>query len=487
MKKRTRFMVAILCMALLLTLAACTKKEETPSVSAEEEALSRYQQTCAIIAQVPDLTVEVEYALSRIVGGETYSEKMTEIATYRGLGTADAVASAKQQVAFGPYETQYAEYYKNGMAYCKTEDSTFRAEMDLQQFQSRRIPAILVDASLYGAVEVDKLFGNTAITFSQPKKLESWATDYSGAVLVSATGTVVLDKEGNLTKSTYAAEFTCGKITYNLQVTASVKPETAEDLDADLAGLSAKCPALTYFDAPRKILQVVGDVYTAQALSAEYTESVYSAAFSRSRSQTSSFDTYGTDAGFMAQSRYEVINTDYSNTPVTNSEVVIFRGGLCTSSLNGAEPTMREGITAETMRTYCEDAVLAALFTPNHLKNAKLTEKKDQLRIDFAGNTAFGDNLCSSIYSIFNANLDTYAESYTTPTAGGYLCIDKTTGLPTALGITLERVHVAGEISYSLTYQLDQTMQLSSPEAYENITGEPLPSETTPTEPATKP
>ncbi|MBQ8768148.1 MAG: hypothetical protein IJZ15_00635 [Oscillospiraceae bacterium] len=484
MKKRTRFMVAILCIALLLTLPACAQKEETPSVSAQEEALQRYQQTCAIVAQVPDLTVEVEYALSRIVGGETYSEKMTEIATYRGLGTADAVACVKQQVAFGPYETQYAEYYKNGMAWCKTEDSAFRGKMELQDFLNRHIPAILVDASLYAGVDVDKLFGNTAITFSQPEKLESWATDYAGAVLVSATGTVVLDKDGNLTKSTYTAEFTCDKIAYSLQVAASVKPEVAESLDTDLADLPAKCPALTYFDAPRKILQVVGDVYTAQAMSAAYTESVYSAAFSRSRSQTSSFDTYGAGEDFMAQSSYEVINTDYSNTPVTNSEVVIFRSGNCTSSLNGAEPTVREGITAEAMRTYCEDAVLAALFTPNHLKNAELTEEKNQLRIEFTGNTAFGDNLCSSIYSIFNANLDTYAESYTTPTASGYLCIDKATGLPTALGVKLERVHVAGEISYPLTYQLDQTMQFSAAQAYENITGEPEP---TPTEPATNP
>ena len=255
--------------------------------------------------------------------------------------------------------------------------------------------------------------------------------------------------------------------------------EAVETLDEELASLPKKCPKLDYFDAPRKILQVVGDVYTAQAMSAEYTEMVNSVAFARSRSQTSTFDMYGTDAEFMAQSSYEVINTDYSNTPVTNSEVVTFRNNTCTSSLNGADPTVREGITAETMRTFCEDAVLAALFTPNHLKNATLTEKKGQLRIKFTGNAAFADNLCSSIYSIFNANLDTYAESYTTPTAGGYLYIDKESGLPVALGIELERVHVSGEVSYPLTYELDQTMQLSSGDAYENITGEPLPEPTT--------
>ena len=476
MKQRARLLVAILCIALLLT--ACSK-DETPSISAEEEALQRYQLACETVAQAPDLTMGVEYALSRTVNGEIYTEKMTEALSFRGLGTADVVACVKQQVAFGPYETKYAEYYRKDMAYCKTEDSTFRAEMTAQQFQKRQIPAILLDAELYGTVKVDKIFNSTAITFSDSKKLESWATDYADAVLISATGTAVLDKDGNLTSSTYTAQFTCGKTTYDLQITATLKLEAAATLDEELASLPKKCPTLDYFDAPRKILQVVGDVYTAQAMTAEYTEMVNSEAFARSRSQTSTFDMYGAGADFMAQSSYEVINTDYSNTPVTNSEVVTFRDNACTSSLNGADPTVREGITAETMRTFCEDAVLAALFTPNHLKNATLTEKKGQLRIKFTGNTAFADDLCSSIYSIFNANLDTYAESYTTPTAGGYLYIDKASGLPVALGIELERVHVSGEVSYPLTYELDQTMQLSSGDAYENITGEPLPEPTT--------
>ena len=481
MKKRTRFMVVILCIALLLSLAACHKPDDTPSVSAEEKALLRYQQICNSVNTASDLTVEAEYSLIRTVDGQAYSEVFTEAAAYRGLGTDDAMASVVQQIAFGPYQTQYTEAYYQNTAYCQTDGISFCTDMTIQQFVDRQIPAVLVDAALYDTVKVDKLFGNTTITFSQPKQLESWATDQAGAKMISATGTVALDTEDNLLKTTYTAQFSCGTTVYDLQVTASVKLEAALwTFDEALS----KSSVLSYFDAPRKILQVVGDVYTATAMSAEYTESVYSAAFARSRSQTSRFDTYGVGDDFLARSSYEVINTDYSNTPVTTAEVVIYQDGICTSSLNGAAPTVREGITAETMRTYCEDAVLAALFTPNHIKNAKLTEKEGQLRIDFAGNTAFADFVCSNIYAIFNANLDTYAQSYTTPKASGYLIIDKETGLPTALGIALERIHVAGEVSYSLTYALDQTMQLSSTQAYENITGG---LETTPTEPVTEP
>ncbi len=468
MKQRTKIAVAFLCVALLLT--ACNS---TSSALAAEEARQSYAQAIDNIEQAPDLTLTVEYTQSRTVDGDTYTENMTETVSYRGLGTDAAVAAVKQQVAFGPYEAQYSEFYRKGKAYCVTKDSGFSAKMTMQQFQNRQIPAVLIDSALYDTVELNKSFNGTSITFSGAKKLEKWATDYTGAVLVSATGTVTLDKDGKLSESTYTAEFTCGKTQYALQVKVTVAQEAPETLDDDLADIPKKCPELNYFDAPRKILQVVGDVYTAQAMSAKYTETVDSMAFARKRSQTSTFDIYGTGADFMAESSYEVTNTDYSNTPSTSSEVVAFRDNTCTSSLNGAAPTVREGITAETMRTFCEDAVLAALFTPNHLKNATMAEKNGQLQIAFTGNTAFADNLCSRIYSIFNANLDTYAESYTTPTAGGYLCIDKATGLPTSLGIVLERIHVAGDVSYPLTYQLDQTMQLSSKDAYENITGEP--------------
>jgi len=469
MKLRTVFMVAILCVALLFTATGCKKVKQLSPEQVRDEMLAQYEKYCEAVSNASDLIIEAAYTRSRVVGGERYTEQVTETIAYRGLGTENPASVVKQQVAFGPYSTQYAEYYSQKTAYCKTDNSTFRSNMDFQQFQSRHIPAIPIDAALYSTVEVAKNGDDTIATFSGPQKLEHWVTDYSGAGLVSASGTITVDKDGNVRNITYSAQYTCDTVTYDFQVLMSVKLETAQGMDEDFSGLSASGPLLSYFDAPRKILQVVGDVYTAQAMSAEYTETVHSDAFARSRSQVSTFDTYGTGEDFMAQSSYEVVNTDYSNTPVANSEVVVFKDGVCLSSLNGATPAVREGIQPETMRNYCEDAVLAALFTPNHFKNARLTTTKYHLRIDFDGNEEFANNLCSSIYAVFNADLDYYAESFVTPTASGYLCINKATGLPTYLGVSLERIHTIGEVDYPLTYQLKQTMQLSSTTAYQNI------------------
>ena len=168
MKQRTRFMGAILCIALLLT--ACGKND-TPAISPEEEALQRYKQACENVSQAPDITLEVDYTLSRTVGGEVYTEKMTEMESFRGLHTKDAVASVKQQVTFGSYETQYAEFYRNGTAYCKTDDAAFCAEMDMEQFRSRLVPTVLLSASIYGAVKVDRFLTTLLFRFL---RLQSW-------------------------------------------------------------------------------------------------------------------------------------------------------------------------------------------------------------------------------------------------------------------------------------------------------------------------
>lgn len=469
MKRRSGFVAAFLCAALLLTMTSC--KNENPEEKLQK-ALEQYQQACQNASEANNLTLDVEFECSRSIGDEVYTEKMTGTMTWRDKGTSDVAVAVAQQVAFGPYQTQYAEIFYNGAAYCQTGGSTFRTDMKVQEFLDRQIPVVLLDAALYESVTATTSSGSTIVTFAEPKKLENWATDYEKAVMDTAQGAATIDKEGNLLSATYTAQYTCGQTVYLLRVATKVKAESVPILEENLAGIPAKCPVLTYFDAPRKILQVVGDVYTAKAMSAEYVETVSSAAYARSRTQTSSFDMFGTGSDFMARSRHEVSNTDYTDTTTTNSEEVIFRDGGCASSLNGAEPTPREGITEETMRTFCEDAVLAALVTPNHLGDARLTQTQEEWRIEFDGNDAFADNLCGSIYSIFNVDLDYYAESFTTPTAGGYLSIDRSTGLPTALGIELERVHKVGDITYPLTYQLDQTMQLSSTAAYENIVGE---------------
>lgn len=482
MKLRTGALV-LLCLALLFAVIGCGEEAPTETTTMPTEdplaALSAqeyYEYGRTLLQSTPNLTVTMNFEKTRQVNRETYSEKMVSTMSFRDQGTSQVAASVKQDVSFGTYPTQYVELYSAGKAYCQISGSTFQANnMAWKDFLSRQIPVAVLDSSAYGSVTSENLADRVVTTFTLPYVLESWVCDDEDAVLVTASGTATSDTLGNLLQTTYTAQYTIGETVYHVSVTADVSIGAVQTLDADLATIPTECPTLSYFDAPRRILQVVGDVYTSKSMSVEYTESLYSAAYARRRSQTSAFDTYGTGSEFMACSRYEVSLLDYSNTAEVNSEVVTFLDGVCTSSINGAEPTIRNNVSAQQMREYCEDSILAALFTPNHLLDAKVSDNGEFLCIRFTGNEAFANNLCSSIYNMFGANLDHYAESFTTPTAEGYLCISKHTGLPTALGVALSRVHVIEGVSCQLNYQLDQTMQLSSATAYETITGEPMP------------
>ena len=483
MKRRAGIRLLSLCLMLCLTLSACGDKTpaetEPPATEPviELTVQEKYMKAREDLYAVPELTATVDFTKTRQVNGETYSEKMTSVMSCKDVGTSQVAASVKQNVTFGNYETEYAEYFKTGSVYCAVSGSYFQAKnMTWRDFSARQLPLGLLDAANYAFITTEEMEnGQIRYSFTEPKVLESWACTEEDAVLVTASGTAIMDAEGNLLQSTYQAQYTIDEVPYQLEVTSVITKEVVDTLDADLNAIVTNCPAITCFDAPRMLLQVVGDVYTSQAMSVKYTESLYSAAYARRRSQTSTFDTYGSGASFIARSMYEVSLLDYSNTADVNSEVVTFLNGSCTSSINGAEAVVRPNITAQQMREYCEDSILAALFTPNYLLNAEITENDEFICIRFTGNDAFAEAMCTSIYNMFGANLDHYAESFTTPTAGGYLCINKHTGLPTAMGIELSRIHVIGGVSCALNYQLDQTMQLSSATAYEAITGNPLP------------
>ena len=485
MKLRTGIRLLLLCLMLFLVLSGCgdeTPPETTPPATEPVVELTlqeRYTLSCDNLYKVPDLTATVTYTKTRQVNGETYSEKMTSIMSCRDVGTSQVVSSVKQDVTFGTYSTEYAEYFKAGRAYCAVSGSYFQNKnMTWKDFTARQLPLGLLNADLYNSVTVEEAETQMKLLFTGASRLESWVCTEEDAVLLSASGTALMDAEGNLLQTTYTAQYSLDETVYQVNVTSNISEGAVATLDTDLSAITADCPAIDYFDAPRKILQVVGDVYTSQSMTVKYTENLYSAAYARRRSQTSTFDTYGSGANFMARSMYEVSLLDYSNTANVNSEVVTFLDGSCVSSINGAEGVLRPNITAQQMREYCEDSILAALFTPNHILNAEVSDNGEFLSIRFTGNEAFAEKLCNSIYSMFGANLDHYAESFTTPTASGYLCISKRTGLPTALGISLSRIHVIDGVSCALNYQLDQMMQLSSATSYETITGSPLPGNT---------
>ena len=103
------------------------------------------------------------------------------------------------------------------------------------------------------------------------------------------------------------------------------------------------------------------------------------------------------------------------------------------------------------------------MFATRYLFDATMTDDGDVYRLDFAGNQAYCSDLIRDLSAFLNLSLEG-ATSYKDTQASGYLCIDKVTGLPVAMGMYFTRTHMFGEIPYVLSYQLDQTIALSPAE-----------------------
>ena len=489
MQSRFRFLAIILCLSLLLILFGCSNKPGDNSVPADnpipvEEIKPLYAAACQAIHTAPDLSLAISTKETRLVGGEAYIRQSNGTALYTDIGTANMEALISENLALGTYEAKYVQSYIDGAAYCQTSGCSFTAELSAAEFMEAQIPAVLLDIALYPTLRSESSGDNYLITFADATALESWAVDSQHARLISASGTVTLDKNGVMLGTAYHAEYTLSAAVYTLDVQVAITAPGPSDIRSQQPKYPANCTTLSCFTAPRMLLQVVGDVYSSAAMTGLTSETIYCAAAAATRTQTIQVDTFGRNNAFMAKTDYVVNLTDYANNTVSNTKTETFRNGVFSYTANGSGPITQSGITAKDMRSYCEDAVLAALFTPNYLAGAELTDTGDFYHLTFQGTEAFAENLFDKIYSILTFDLDAYASGYTTEYVTGYLTINKYTGLPTAMGISTSRTHTIDKVPYVTTYQLDQSLNLSSKTAYKTITGQALP-ETAPAKTAT--
>ncbi len=468
MKRIALIFSLILCLGSLL--CACNKDDDTGTVGTSQltQALALYTKAQTAIQNASDLQVTSQLSRQRAVGPDVYSETASSQASYRHGSDGTFLAHVAQNLTYGTFQMEYAEYHTGGNAYSTASGITFQGDLSSEEFLDRQIPALLIDPDLYGTAEVKAEDGLTILTFTAPTALEAWVTDISGAVPSSAAGTVTIGADGNLLRSTYEATYLCGTATYTLSVTSAPTLGLDAKLSERIPAPCDTCVALEYFDTPKRILQVVGDVYTSQSITASYTSRLYSEFAPVVRTQNSQYDIFGSGAELLAKTQHDVTVIDYSNTPQQTTETGLYSGGILTTTVNGGDPR-NTSISPEQIRISYEDALLSPVFMLNYLASAQATMDGHILQIQFSGNDTFAQNLCDGIYATFlKTNLDQYY-SFTNDLAEGYLYIDRYTCLPVAMGYNMQRTHQFGAVPYVLQYQMDQTITLSSDAAHGNI------------------
>lgn len=463
MKHFIKLCCLLLCLA-LFCFAGCTQTQDPTEPSDDTQPpvdpITLYTTARQFINYAPNLRLVISAEENRTIGDQIYTHSANTVAAYAGLHTDTPTAVVEEKLTFGTYSNAYKTFYKDGSAYAQVMDYAFITPMTMKAFQAEQIPAILLDSTLYGNITAENSLTGTTLHFTEATALEGWVQTAMTPELISAEGTAIITKAGKLLSSAYKAQYRLGETVYDLLVSVTVSTPISLDLTEQYPPELAAAAIIQNFSAPRLLLQAVGDICATENLSASYAETLFCEAADSIRKQQVQVATQGTGDSFSALVDFTATLTNYAGLSSVNTQKETFENGAYTYSLNGSKPTVLQTVTVEQMRTYCEDTVLSALLSIDYLSGAKFLDNGDTYKLQLSGTEAMAEDLCDSIYGMLNTDLDSTADSYQTTRIGGYLTIDKATGLPVEAGIFLTRIHVIGGASYTMTYELSETISL---------------------------
>lgn len=472
MKAKAAIAIVLL---LMMTLCACntnTHVEPTDDTVPPLTAEALYDNACDKLNATPNRIVSYEYLEKRTVGDDTYTEKIVGTDSYSGIGTDHMQSVVFQTLQYGTYQTEYTESFTDNTAYCCVNGSTFASSMDAGAYLSRQMPAVLIDQTLYGSITMQESADTVLLKFTQPIAPEAWVSSYAQVDLASAYATATIDADGNLMQLHYEASYSCGDTAYQLSVDSKITVPQQLDLSAALPEHSTEPVNLSYLDAPKCLLQAVGDLFTANSISAQITQTLDSKVYTLTQNQQSTLHLYSSDNVMSAFWDTALTMTDYRGDPATKTQTDRYENGTLTRVVDGVVQSAEQQ-TAEQIRLKWENQILNSFFALNYLTNATATDADGMLILSFSGNEAFCKAVASSFRSVIPNDLDTLATSSATEAAGGYLTLDKATGLPVAMGMEFRRTHVIDGVSYPLSFSLAQTLKLSDASTLDALTPAP--------------
>lgn len=447
-----------LCILMLTACSTDAPVESTGGTTPSLCAAALYDAACAKLRDASNLILSYDCRQQRTVGEDTYTEAVTGTDSYCGIGTEHMNAIVRQSLSYGAYQTEYAESFIENTAYSSVNGSCFSSEMDENTFRARQLPAVLLDSTLYGSITAQANGETVLLTFSDASAVEAWA--HENAALVDATATALLDENGCLLEYSYEASFTSGSVPYQLSVHCTLTMPQHLDLSAAHPPYTDAPAKIDDLDAPKLLLKAVGDLFTARSISAEITQHLSSGVYSLTQNQQSSLHLVDGGDQLTALRNTTLTATDYRGDPVTTVQSDRYENGTLTRTVGGTVQH-QQAQTPQQIRIEWENQILNAFFALDFLANATITDAGNSLTVRLYGNEAFCDAVSASFGSVLPNDLDAIADSYDTSAAGGYLSVQKDTGIPVSMGMEFERTHIIDGVSYPLSYALTQELKLS--------------------------
>lgn len=483
MTRWKRSLTFMLCAVLLFSMTACTDVptpiEPSDSTVPETTAPAKpdgaklFADARAAVDEAENLTLKVTLKDSSTVGASTYTSTSKQTLKLSDLNTDSFKASLEESLEIMGETTEFEEYFESSTLYVTVDDDyAFQGSMSAEEFTDRMVPAVLLDAALYGSITAEENASGTVITFTQPNGAEAWCMP-EPAELTEATGTAQLNKDGQLISTTYNISYILGGITVSQSFKCDITIESALSLKVP----SEKHAELSYIMAPRLIETATSYMECSGSVTTTISEAIISQAAGCVLTTQKSVDYRGGGSAHMAKYDYTHTFQDTSGTQ-SFTQTEKFLKGKYTMTIDDGKPEENSDVTASMMRSYCQDFLMENTLSLDYLENAQMTEFGGILYLELDCSEKYAKSLedyCCSILFDDKDLLDGMATSYKTNSSEYYLAVNAFTGFPTAIGISYTGTHTIQGTTYTLTLQTDQAITLSSLSAYETITGEPAP------------
>ncbi len=498
MKKKS-ILAWLLILAMLLGMAGCgedpepttaptTEATEPPTTEPPGPDMSFYEGGIAQLESADNLDLLVKIESTTTISGEEHKEKDTYEILYQGLQGESLVANAKENWTFCGETTEIVYTYADGNTYLDLEGGQFKSPNTTEEFMDLMHPVVPLDASLYQTITVDVGEKETVYTFADPTAAESWL-NVEEEEFLSAEATVTIVKD-SIQEMTYNVSYERGISTRNANYTFQIReiepvleltgPESADtymEIEDILAPLVLQIGYVGMGSSKTKTIDASSDI-------------LFYAAGEYLRLQES-YNFYGekTDYIFKSENDWTTVYLSGDQDSIDYHYEQSFVDNTYTQSDTYSEPSSTPGDQLALGLMADSFNAEATQFTVNidMLESITMDYTSGCVVVEFTGNADAGlameDALSYLLMHDPNA-IDELADSYETVKLEGYIALDIYTMLPTAYGVSYQGTHLFGSDMADLILEHTSVIHMPNPkEAYENITGEEMPTE----EPEVKP
>ena len=461
--------------------SAVPESSQVPETSAPEDvtdlpALEAYEKA---VAQLPaDYHVSLSLEISRTIDKDCLLTVDEWIMDVQGAGTEAMTASVQWHRNIENNKTnydtlEYEIYYSKGKAVLIHDGRYYLAEQDSEAFLNDFPPLALLHADNYKSIEwIDEAHSGIRFLEAADTEWEWLGMDCSD--ITEAQGLVSLGSDGKIYGFEYEAEYALEGIAFTAN---------AEMMLSELT----QAPTLPQINSRNMVqldsLRIVPIMELASCYADMEDFSI----------NTISYDFSQAAGGIVLWQEIMALDTDEVGPMIYDQgyQAIYSASGTESSSyelrhFNGKTTYTEDDEEAEITEApedwvdYILDYARTSCFLPEDIKNASLSDEEDCWLIAFSATDDIADYIRGLSESELLGDADYFSDmgvSFKPDSCEGYLSVDKGSGLPIHLQITLLGNYSYQRQPYSLEYTREWMFTVSDRDVWHTITEEVRPSE----------